>query len=396
MLDNRRIMTSVTLFLLTVTTFFLPSCTNTPSQSQSTDTQSPTITPVSSNQLQSRNAEIVAKVTQVPGNITVTPDRRILITLHQFAEPKIRVAEVRNNGQELIPFPNTEWAQGRHSDGTGFDAPLGIQSDPDGIVWILDNGTRTNVTPQIVGWNTRTNQLERLIPLPQPVTEKASFVNDLAVDRTNQAIYITDTAFEGTPALIVVNLQDGKARRVLPGHKSVIAEDIDLVVEGKPVRTRRSDGTIIKPRYAANPIALSYNNEWLYYGPMNGSRLYRVRTTDLLNPELSSEQLAQRVEDYAAKPNCDGISTDQQGNVYITDLATNTIGVIRPDRTYQPLVSQPWMTWLDAFSFGPDGYLYSVVNQLHRTAALNGGENLAKPPYLIIRVQPLAQGLVGR
>ena len=310
---------------------------------------------------------------------------------------------------KMTPFPNPEWSQGRNKKGVGLDAVLGIQSDPNGVVWMLDNGMRSGVTPQLVGWNTTTNKLEQVISLPSPTTTADSFLNDLAVDFTNQAIYITDTENKN-PALIVVDLSKGEAkaeaRRVLAGDVSVKPEDVDLIVEGKPTQRKQPDGTLIKPRVGANPIALDAKNEWLYYGPMNGKRLYRIRTADLRNPKLSDEDLAKRVEDYAAKPNCDGISIDRENNIYITDLEANAIGVIRSDKssigdtqskpTYQQLVSEPWMSWIDALSFGPDGYLYSVINQLHRTPALNGGKNDTKPPFFIIRVKPLADGIVGR
>lgn len=356
---------------------------NQPSQSQ---------TPTS--QVTSSRAEIVAKVTQGPGNITVTPEGRIIISLHQFYETQNRVVEVSKDGK-LTPFPNVEWSGGRNNKGVGLDAVLGIQSDPNGVVWMLDNGMRSGVTPKLVGWNTRTNKLERFISLAFPATTANSFLNDLAVDFTNKVVYITDTESD-KPALIVVDNSTGKVRRVLVGDISVKPEDVDLIVEGKPTQRKQTDATLIKPRVGANPIALDAKNEWLYYGPMNGKRLYRIRTADLRNSKLSEKELAKLVENYAAKPNCDGISIDKENNIYITDIGANAIGVIRSDRSYQQLVSEPWMSWIDALSFGPDGYLYSVINQLHRTPALNGGKNDTKPPFLIIRVKPLADGIVGR
>ncbi|HXW72312.1 MAG TPA: hypothetical protein VEK34_12850 [Methylocella sp.] len=54
------------------------------------------------------------------------------------------------------------------------------------------------------------------------------------------------------------------------------------------------------------------------------------------------------------------------------------------------------LSWVDSLSFGPEGKLYAVVNQLHRSAALNGGEALSKPPYFLIEVKALAAGLPGR
>ena len=345
-------------------------------------------------EVDSSGTEIVAAVNQIPGNITVTPDGRIIISLHQFYQTPSRVVEVSKDGK-LTPFPNLKWSQGRNEKGVGLDAVLGIQSDSNGIVWMLDNGMRGKVTPQLVGWNTHTNKLEQVISLPFPVTTANSFLNDLAVDITNNVVYITDTEREN-PALIVVDLRTGKARRVLSGDVSVKPEDVDLIVEGKPTKIKQPDGNLIKARVGANPIALDAKNQWLYYGPMTGKRLYRIPTADLRNSKLNNKQLSKRVEDYAAKPNCDGISIDRENNIYITDVEANAIGVIRSNRTYQQLVSKTWMSWPNAFSFGGDGYLYSVINQLHRTPPLNAGKNDTKPPFLIIRVKPLADGIVGR
>lgn len=77
--------------------------------------------------------EVVAQISQGPGNITITPDNRIIVSLHQFYEPRDRVIEVSRDGM-LTPFPNVEWARGRNPDGTGLDTVLGIQSDPNGVV----------------------------------------------------------------------------------------------------------------------------------------------------------------------------------------------------------------------------------------------------------------------
>ena len=70
--------------------------------------------------------------------------------------------------------------------------------------------------------------------------------------------------------------------------------------------------------------------------------------------------------------------------------------MIGPNRQYRQLLAGPQLSWIDAFSFGPDGKLYAVANQLHRTAVLNGGESAVRPPYLVLSIQPLADGVSGR
>ena len=63
---------------------------------------------------------------------------------------------------------------------------------------------------------------------------------------------------------------------------------------------------------------------------------------------------------------------------------------------YSVLISDPRLSWVDAFSFGDNGYLYAVVNQLHRSAVVNGGDSATKPPYLIVKFGPLSGGTGGR
>ncbi|MBD2022082.1 hypothetical protein H6F43_18040 [Leptolyngbya sp. FACHB-36] len=340
--------------------------------------------------------ETVAELSSGPGNITVTPTGRILLSLHQFYAPSVRVAELASDNK-LMPFPNAEWNQAGRREAS-LDAVLGIQSDPNSIVWMLDNGMRGSSIPKLVGWDwaTHLKQMAQVIQLPQPITAADSFVNDLAVDATHNAIYIADPAGGKNAALIVVNSATGTARRVLQGHTSVIPENVDLVIDNVPVQIRQPNGSVVRPRIGVNPIALDRRNEWLYYGPMHGTSLYRIRTADLRNPDLSDADLARRVQRYSAKPICDGISIDNDGNIYLGDLATNSIGVITSRRRYQTLIKDARLSWVDAFSFGPDGLLYTVVNQLHRTSTLNGGENRSQPPYYVFRFKPLAAGVAGR
>ncbi len=74
-----------------------------------------------------------------------------------------------------------------------------------------------------------------------------------------------------------------------------------------------------------------------YYGSIHRTSVYHVRATDLLDRSLSKEELAGRVERYGEKAPSDGISIDGAGNVYVTDLQNNAIGVTTPDGGYRVL-----------------------------------------------------------
>ena len=344
--------------------------------------------------------EVVAELDQAPGNLTVTPEGRIFVSMHQQFSPDLRMAEVDpEDSTRLIPFPNEPMAMDDPDAALALNSVLGVQTDREGVVWMLDNAMRGGELPKLVGWkpNADGGQLHQVIYLPAPAVQPDPFLNDLAVDNARDTIYIADTSRSGRPALIVVDTATGLARRVLENHVSVEAEDMPTIANGEEVAIRRPDGSTFNPKVAVNPIALDAAGKYLYYGPMTGTQLYRVPTAALRDTSLSEEALADAVEPWAERPISDGISLDQASNVYISALGQNTIGVIRAEtRQYETLIQHESILWPDAFSFGPDGYLYVVVNQLHKGPLLNAGEDVTEPPFYIIRFKPLAPGIIGR
>lgn len=344
--------------------------------------------------------EVVAELEQAPGNLTVASDGRIFFSLHQHFSPKLRMAELDpSDSTKFAPFPNAEMATDAATAELGLNSVLGVQTDRSGVVWMLDNTMRGEATPKLVGWDPGPDggQLHQVIYLPPPAVKEDPFLNDLAVDRARNTIYIADTSRAGKPALIVVDTKTGLARRVLENHLSVEPEDIPMIADGEEVAIRRPDGTTFNPKVAVNPIALDAAGEYLYYGPMTGTRLYRIPTAALRDSNLSDSELAAAVEPWAERPISDGISIDQAGNVYISAVGQNEVGVILAEtREYQPLFSGDSIRWPDAFSYGPDGYMYVVLNHLHRGPLLNAGEDVTEPPFEIIRFRPLAPGVIGR
>lgn len=346
--------------------------------------------------------EVVAELNVGPGNITVTPDKRIIISLHPFYSFHDRVVELRKDGK-LVPFPDENWNRANNrSRRDTFDSVLGVQCDTNGVVWMLDTGLRNFSAQKLVGWDTVNNRLHKVINLTLPGYEnkialpETAFLNDLAVDTDNRVCYLSHSGGMKNSALVVVDLETGSSRYLLLGHKSVQPEDVPLIVENRKLDFTLPDSGKLALLIGINPIALDSANEWLYYGPMNGSSMYRIRTADLRNTSLTSEELGSRVERYSDKPICDGISIDDSGNIYISDLESNAIGVIRNDRSYEKLVQNDLISWPESFSFGPDGYLYFVASQLHRSAPLNNGRQLVKPPFHVFRIKGLANGVVGR
>ena len=340
------------------------------------------------------NFDILASLDNGPGNITVLDNGRIILSMHQFYQPKYTVVEYKDKA--LVPFPNKELSDVDSKSDLKLDSVLGIHSDANGIVWMLDNGMRSGVTPKLVGWDTKADKLHRVINLPAPITPKDEFVNDFAVDTRRNHIFISDPAGGANAALIAVNLTNGTARRILEGHTSVVPEAVDLIIDHVPIQVQDKSGKLVRPHIGVNPITEDLHNEWVYFGPMHGHSLYRIKADDLTNEALNARVLASRVQRYSDKPISDGITIDKDNNIYLGELAANAIGVISATRKYRRLAQCPRLSWVDSFSFGPAGQLVAVVNRLHQSATLNGGVSKSKPPYYLLQIKSLAAGLPGR
>ena len=336
--------------------------------------------------------EIVAEfpAEHPPGNVAVTPEGRIIMSQHQFYGAPLRVVEVLDDGS-VVPFPNEAWSSEPNSEGIGLNTVLGLRSDENGVVWMLDRSDGEGQPGKIVGWDTQNDELYQVIYIPQPIIPDSPFLNDLAVDLDHNAIYITDTANGDDSALIVVDLTTGFSRRVLEGDVSTRPEDIPLIVDERIINMAGEPAKI-----GVNPITVDPNNEWVYYAPMSGTSLYRIATEDLLDTSLSPEELSSRVERYGDKPICDGITIDGAGNVYITSITNNAIGVVDETGEYQILYQDDLLSWTDGMAFNADDYVYVTVSQLHNSPPLNNGNNDAEPPFYLVRFPALASGTVGR
>ena len=325
-----------------------------------------------------------------PGNLAIAPDGRMFMSVHEFYGPELRIVEVMPDGS-TVPYPTDAWARAPSEDGDGLNGVLGLRADREGILWMLD-GQGENQTGRVVGWNTQTEELHAIYYIGAPVARPFSFLNDLAVDRENEAIYISDTANHVASAIIVIDLETGRARRVLEGSQYTRAEDTPMVIDGREILLGGNPAKI-----GINPITIDPTNTWVYFAPMTGSAMYRVRTTDLLDESLDAAGLEARVERYGDKPISDGSTVDAAGNVYITAMTDNAIGVTRPDGTYEVLYqSDDDLPWPDGFSMGADGFVYATINELHRSPVLNGGEDASVGTYRIVRFPALGSAISGR
>ncbi|WP_217352090.1 MULTISPECIES: SMP-30/gluconolactonase/LRE family protein [unclassified Ruegeria] len=325
-----------------------------------------------------------------PGNLAIGPDGRMFMSVHEFYGPELRVVEVMPDGTTK-PYPTEEWARAPVEDGDGLRGVLGLRADREGILWMLD-GQGEGQTGRVVGWDTKGEKLHAIYYVGQPAARATSFLNDLAIDREHGAIYISDTGDGQNSAIIVIDMDTGRARRVLEGSQFTIPEDTPMIIDGREILLGGNPAKI-----GINPITIDPTNTWVYFAPMTASAMYRVRTTDLLDESLSDADLAAKVERYGDKVISDGSTVDADGNVYITAMTDNALGVTKPDGTYEVLYqSDEGLPWPDGFAMGVDGYVYATINELHRSPVLNGGEDASIGTYKIVRFPALGTGISGR
>ncbi|MGD1922142.1 MAG: L-dopachrome tautomerase-related protein [Pleurocapsa sp.] len=342
---------------------------------------------------QTDELEIIAEFSaeHPPGNIAITPEGRLIMSQHQFYGAPLRVVEVDSDGS-VAAFPNKVWSSKPNQQGIGLNTVLGLRSDKNGVVWMLDRSSGSGQPGKIVGWDTVNDQLYQVIYLPLPIIAESPFLNDLAIDLDHNKIYITDTASGKDSALIVVDLITGFSRRVLEGDVSTRPEDIPMIIGDRTITIGDEPAKI-----GANPITIDPQNEWVYYAPMSGTSLYRISTKDLINESLSDSELSGKVQRYGDKPICDGITVDGAGNVYVTSITDNAIGVVDKNGEYRTLYQDDeLLSWTDGMAFSPNNYVYVTVSQLQNSPPLNNGENDFQSPFYLVRFPALASGEIGR
>lgn len=242
-----------------------------------------------------------------------------------------------------------------------------------GWLWALDQGfvageaAAPKGAQKIVVFDLRTHRIVKTIGLDTVADRKGSFLNDIVVDEARKVAYVSDSGLRSAPhnqaGIIVADFTSGHVRRVLDKHPSLMPQPGAKVVShgmevwpGKPLIL------------GINGIALSPDARTLYWAVTSGTHVHAVPTALLRNPRTGKAALASAVRDLGdAGGNTDGIVTDKEGKLYITDVTRN--GIVQYDprtKSMGLLASDDGVHWPDTPAIGPDGDLVFTASNLNQ------------------------------
>jgi len=284
------------------------------------------------------------------------------------------------------PYPGGDW-NGWRPGASSHDRIISshaVFADTTNHLWIVDDaGPR--VAPAVVGAqklvqiDLATDRVSRVYPLGAELLPPGTMIGHMRVDE--RFAYVTE-AHHG--AIVVVDLETGRARKVLEGAACARADpSIVPVIEGREMR--RATGEV--PQLHVDLLELSEDGKWLYFMPLFGPQLRRIETRLLRDENLSDDALESRVEDVVRVPPLAGITIDRRGTLYFCSFTESAILRMGKDRKIETLIADPRISFPNEPSIGPDGFLYFPSSQANRLPAFNDGISRVQLPFEVFKVR---------
>lgn len=329
-----------------------------------------------------------------PIGVSVSGDNRVFVSFPRREPYAMGLSEIIDG--ERRPYPDVDW---NAKEGVPDDHFVNVQDiyvDTDDQLWVLDSkpssagsvfgkdGSEESVQGQfkLVQIDLESNKVIRQYAF-NDLDKAKSGLNDVRVDTDKKLAYLSDP---GQAAIVVLDLETGTTRSLL-AESSFTKADPHVVLHYEGHEMRDKDGNPFRSN--VNGIALTKDNKYFYFKPINTPKLYRIETSYLADHALTDEQLKAKVEDLGETAVTHGLVADVQGNIYLTSSLDYSIKRYTPDGKIETVVQDSRLIWPDSLGVGSDGYLYFSCAQVNRLPQWNDGEDKATYPYVVYRVKVL-------
>jgi sugar lactone lactonase YvrE len=299
--------------------------------------------------------------------VAVSADGRIFVNFPRWTEDSpVSVVEVGRDGT-LKPYPDEEWNSWRNAEAatrTARDHFVCVQSvvaDNRGNLWVLDPASPGNEKviaggPKLVRIELATNKVAQVIHFGEDVALQGSYLNDVRFHPDGNTAFITDSGARG--AIVVVDLESGRAHARLDGHPSTQPEKgVEVSVGGQKLQRRDGRGFVV----AADGIALSVDGRTLYWQALTSRTLYRTDTAALMSD--NPDDAAKSITKVGTTNVADGLLMSHDGWLYLTSPEDNSVKLWTGERT-ETVVVDPLLSWPSSLAEGPDGSIYVTASRL--------------------------------
>ena len=331
--------------------------------------------------------EVVAQSDDAVWNgVTVSADGRVFVNFPRLAEGSSQsVGEIGADGRSHA-YPGgvwNEWKPGKPAE-AAFVGTNAVRIGPEGDLWVVDTGTpgfgaqTIAGGPKIVRIDLKRNTVSRVYPLDANAALAKSYVDDIRFN--GHLAYLTDA---GVPGLIVLDLDTGKARRVLDHDRSTTASR-PIMVDGEMLHGPDSNDVMVH----ADRMEVSPDGQWLYFQALAGP-MYRIETQWLDDPSAEPAKVSQHAKFWFDTPPLGGTAIDEYGNLYLEDLANDSVLMLTPDRQLTTVIRDHRLHWVDA-PWLEHGYLYLPEAQFDRIAPFRRGHAQIQWPLHLYRLKSLS------
>jgi sugar lactone lactonase YvrE len=313
------------------------------------------------------------------------PGGGMFASLPAWLGPSPGVVEVLPDGR-LQPFPGNAWntwAPGRDP-ARAFVDVNSIHADGRGSLWVVDAaaprfGDAIAGAVKLVQLDIASGAVRRVIAFKPQDAHPGTRLAHMRVHGDHAFVLESREA-----SMFVVDLRDGRYRRVLVGHALMrcLPEDVP-VVEGVRMRLKG------EPMYFhSDLLEFGADADTLLFMCLFGRKVFQVPVHALKDASLNDQAIARQVSVAFTldRPFVSGIARDRHGTLYLADAERGGISRLNTDGTVAPLVRDVRLIWPMAPSLGADGCLYFVDSQVNRIPLFTGGPDRVARPWKLYRL----------